>query len=81
MTTLVEKAKKVLSNRNLVIDVNEEKLDLILAYLNQEITSGQASEVLGIHTSNFPNKISSILRSAIIKKMIIIKKRGEQSDD
>ena len=65
MTTLLEQAKAVKSNRRSPVKINKEELELVVAWVNDDISITQACKVLNRTTGSFNAFALYILRNGI----------------
>ena len=72
--TLLEKAKNIAMFRSGKSPLNEEELDLVLAWFNDEVTTKQASQVLGKKGMNYASYVSTLLKRAYLSGKLEIKK-------
>lgn len=73
--TLLQKAKKTSSTTK---PIDKEELEVIIAYLNGEITVRQAVSVLKLRgVGNFSHRIGPVLRFGLINKLFAITKLYE----
>lgn len=72
METLLEKAKKS-SVKKRKLKINEEEIDLVLAWMKDEIMMKDVARVLEITPTAVYGKIALVIREAYIKGKIIIK--------
>lgn len=83
MTTLLEKAKELASTVMEKRKYTEEDVDLVLAYLNEEITAKQVKKVKDFSlkdTYSFYSYITVALQYGVKKELIFIKRKEEKSD-
>ena len=71
--TLLEKAKNITMFKSR-LSLNEEELDLMLAWLNDEVTTKQASQVLGKKGVNYASYVSTLLKRAYLSGKLEIKR-------
>lgn len=77
--TLLDKAKKIPLRYNKIVDINREKLELVIAYLNEEITMKQFQAVI---EGNSYNGVAYVMlkwiRQAVKDNIIEIKLRDKE---
>ena len=76
MTNLLKKAKEYSSeNAGRNLPVLEEEVDLVLAYLQGEISTRGYAHAVGLHhPGQVTHRVSVVLRHAIHNKLVTIKR-------
>lgn len=72
--TLLELAKEVKSSSKFTCRPSEERIDLIIALANEEISIRQAAKALSINHGGIPNMFMSVMRRSLMYGLIEIKK-------
>lgn len=81
--SLLDEAKKVkiVSGRGVGIKSKfplEDRLDLVLAYLNGEITNKQGAQAMNLESRNFNSVANSVIAVAYRQGLIEIKKTNKK---
>jgi hypothetical protein len=73
MGSMLDKAKEIPVANNIRREVTDDEIELAVAWLKGDISSGQAAKAYGkTDVSNTTTRLASVLRHAVATKKVIV---------